>query len=244
MRETDRLLLAFDTSTEALAVALCGAGLAAHWNGPGGPQASARLLPQARALLAAAGAGWRDLDAVAFGAGPGAFTGLRTACAVAQGLAFGLGCPVIAVDSLMIVAEDAAAQGADGPLWVAMDARMDEVYAAEYEPADQGPGWTPRQAPALYTLPALNAVWERTPPRRLAGSAPAAFGARLRAGAAGIVEREIDRAAALGRLATRLHAAGAGVDAAQAAPLYLRDKVALTVAERSAAKERRALGAP
>lgn len=244
MRETDRLLLAFDTSTEALAMALCGAGPAGLWNGPGGPQASAQLLPQARALLEAAGAGWRDLDAVAFGAGPGAFTGLRTACAAAQGLAFGLGCPVIAVDSLMIVAEDAAAQGADGSMWVAMDARMDEVYAAEYEPADDGPGWAPRQAPALYTLAALNAVWARTPPRQLAGSAASAFGARLATGPARIFEPEIDRAAALGRLAERLHAAGAGVDAAQAAPLYLRDKVALTVAERSAARERRALGTP
>ena len=79
-----------------------------------------------------------DLDAIAFGAGPGAFTGLRTACSVAQGLAFGATLPVLAVDSLMVVAEAAreAADAGDGSgpfdVHVAMDARMDEIYAAAY----------------------------------------------------------------------------------------------------------------
>ena len=202
------------------------------WTGPGGAAASATLLPQAQVLLGELGLAWRDLAAVAFGAGPGAFTGLRTACAVAQGLAFGAGCPVIPVDSLAIVAEGAGADPAR-PLWVAMDARMDEVYAAEYLQIDGD--WVTQTPPALYTLAALNARWAEAPPQQVAGSARAAFGDRLPIGHAVDLGPETDRAAALLRLARRGHAAGAGVDAADAVPVYVRDKVALTVAERQVA---------
>ena len=90
-------MLAFDTSTEALSVALhCEAGSYA-WNGPGGAAASAQLLPQIRRLLQQGGIELAQLQAIAFGSGPGAFTGLRTACAVAQGLALGAALPVLPV---------------------------------------------------------------------------------------------------------------------------------------------------
>ena len=126
-------LLAIDSSTEQLAVGVAAGDL--RWTRvvEGGARASSRMLPLALEGLAACGLGVRQLDAVAFGAGPGAFTGLRCACAVAQGLAFGAGIPVVAVDSLMLVAEDARAALSSEQhalLWVAMDARMDEVYAA------------------------------------------------------------------------------------------------------------------
>jgi tRNA threonylcarbamoyladenosine biosynthesis protein TsaB len=229
-------LLALDCATERLAVAVV-AG-ARQWCAveEGGPRASQRALPLAFELLAQAGLRASDLDAIAFGRGPGAFTGLRTACAVAQGLAFGLGRPVLAIDSLALVAEDAFAQHAaagDG-LWVAMDARMDEVYAACYR--QEAGIWMPLRAPALWTLPALAAAWRDSPPACIAGSALAAFGSRLPVGGALAIGHAQDCAAALARLARAAWARGEGVDAALALPMYLRDKVALTTAEREAAK--------
>ena len=124
-------LIAFDTSTERMAVALQSAAGAALLDEAGGAAASATLLPRIARLLADAQLVHADLDFIAFGRGPGAFTGLRTACSVAQGLAFGAGRPVLPIDSLLVVAEDARVQaGAPGPfdVGVAMDARMDEIY--------------------------------------------------------------------------------------------------------------------
>ena len=230
-------LLALDSSTEQLAVAVAAGEL--RWTRvvEGGAQASARMLPLALEGLAACGLGVAQLDAVAFGAGPGAFTGLRCACAVAQGLAFGARIPVVAVDSLMLVAEDARAAlalGAGIALWVAMDARMHEVYAACYRL--DGTRWQVVDAPALYTLDALAARWRARPPQVVAGSAVQAFAGRLPFGDAITKPDADDRAAALLRVALQRHADGATVDAAHAMPLYLRDKVALTTAERTAAR--------
>ena len=129
-------LLAFDTATEQMSVGLLVDGRRFVVDAPGGQKASAALIPTLLRLLGEAGIGIGDLDAIAFGRGPGAFTGLRTACAVAQGLAFGAGKPVLPIDTLAAVAE--AARLAVDPsipaldVWVAMDARMDEIYAARY----------------------------------------------------------------------------------------------------------------
>ncbi len=174
----------------------------------------------------------RELDAIAFGRGPGAFTGLRTACSVAQGLAFGAALPVLPLDSLAIVADDAFAQHRATDVWVAMDARMDEVYAAAYRRVDAG--WLAVHEPALYSLPALLEAWQRMAPVCVAGTALAAFGSRLPTGPALRVEATPERAAALARLARVAWQRGDAVDAALALPLYLRDKVALTTAERAA----------
>ena len=237
-----RALLALDTSTDTMAVALAGpAGVQCH-EGEGGARASATLLPRVREMLRAQGLRAAQLQAVAFARGPGAFTGLRTACAVAQGLAVGAGCPVVPVDSLMLVAEDAAAWGATpgDRVAVVMDARMGEVYAARLcwrGPAPGCPtGWEVVQPPGLFAPSALAAwgPWLDEAAGWATGSGlpllpPGAWpqGVRARAGSS--------RAGALMRLTERLWAAGCVVQAHEALPLYLRDKVALTVAERAEA---------
>jgi len=113
-----------------------------------------------------------------------------------------------------------------------MDARMGEVYAGRYRWV--GGRWLRQVAPALRTLDSLHASWASQPPLCVAGSAVAAFGERLHSGAALRVADDIDRATALLRVARQLWLDQGGIDAAQALPLYLRDKVAMTVAEREA----------
>ena len=232
-------MLAFDTSTERMAIGLQAPAGPSCIDAAGGAAASAGLLPQIHALLARAGLTLADLDAIAFGRGPGAFTGLRTACAVAQGLGFGLVRPLLPIDSLLVVAEDARLQVAAATaieVGVVMDARMGEVYAGRYR--WDGGRWRVVQAPALFTLPALAAAWTvAEAPALLAGSALDVFGPRLGLPAAWPrVAAEFDRAAALLRLAVAAAADDEGVDAASALPLYLRDKVALTTREREAAR--------
>jgi tRNA threonylcarbamoyladenosine biosynthesis protein TsaB len=229
-------LLAFDTSTEAMAVALHTPAGLNTWNGEGGAAASARLLPRIRGLLEQAGIGLGELQAIAFGAGPGAFTGLRTACAVAQGLAFGSSLPVVPVDSLLIVAEGVRGLLHDPaqPVDVVVDARMGEVYAGRYRWT--GARWQVLQPPVLAGLDALHRLWAAEPPCVVTGSALPAFGDRLRTGHAVRLDPHPDRAAALMRLARMNWRDAGGIDPALALPLYLRDKVALTIAEREAAR--------
>jgi tRNA threonylcarbamoyladenosine biosynthesis protein TsaB len=259
------VLLAFDTSTEALAVALQWPGGQRTWNGEGGAQASALLLPTVQQLLNDAGLELADVDAIGFGQGPGAFTGLRTACAVAQGLAFGADKPVLAVDSLLIVAEDERACQGFPPVLevaVAMDARMGELYAARYRWAEEG--WQVLQAPGLWDPQAWVAACqcsddgpELARPRVWVGSGLPLLGdahtgggmpqqndahagsglPQPGGGAPGFYTGRLhcaDRAAALLRLADQAWRAGRAVPAEQALPVYLRDKVALTTAERLA----------
>ena len=230
-------VLALDTSTDRIAAALSAGGRFHTASAPGGPQASAALMPLIQSLLERGGTRLQDLSHVAFGRGPGAFTGLRTACAVAQGLGLGLARPVLPLDSLLIVAEDARHQHdatLDGlDVAVVMDARMDEIYAGRYRWAANL--WQTLQAPGLYTLDVLRDAWADLPPHLLAGSGLQAFAGRLPLPAHWVrLPQEADRAGALLRLALRAASAGEGVDAAEALPLYLRDKVAFTSAEREA----------
>lgn len=230
-----RRWLALDTSTDRLCVAAGHDGRVASAEAPGGAQASLALLPAARQVLAQVGGTLQGLQGIAFARGPGAFTGLRGSVAVTQGLALAHGLPVWPLDSLMLVAEDtrAARPVAEGQTaWVAMDARMDEVYAAAYR--WRHGRWHTVVAPMLCDADMLAAHWAADPPALVAGSALAAFGARLPVGAARVLDTPHDRAAALARLAADALANQAGVDASQALPLYLRDKVALTTAEREA----------
>jgi tRNA threonylcarbamoyladenosine biosynthesis protein TsaB len=215
----------------------------------GGCRASAQIMPQIVDLMACAQCVWSDLNAIAFGAGPGAFTGLRTACSVAQGLALGAAKPVMALDSLLLVAEAARlpAQSVARPLdiWVAMDARMDEIYAAHYlwplQPQGFNPAWQVLSPPALYSVSALHECWQQEPPQQVAGSALAVFGDRLGwLGAAFEPLPSASRAQALASLAQQAWSQGRYVDAAQALPIYLRNKVAQTTAERFALQHKAA----
>ncbi len=170
-------LLAFDTSTEQLSIAVArgpqGLAQPLRHEGAGGAQASAALIPAVQALLAQAGLRLAELDAIVFGRGPGSFTGLRTACAVAQGLAFGAGVPVLPVDTLMAVAEEARALAGATQVLALLDARMDQVYCGGWVFA-QGL-WQADGSAALAAPEAIAAE----PGWTLAGNAFAAYGARL-----------------------------------------------------------------
>ncbi|MDB5818527.1 MAG: tsaB [Rhizobacter sp.] len=260
-----RAVLAFDTSTDQMSLAVAVDGRVWTHDAPGGAQASAALIPAVLTLLADAGQTLGGLQAIAFGRGPGAFTGLRTACSVAQGLAFGSDKPVLSIDTLMAVAEDArAADTGCVDVWATIDARMDEVYAAHYRyeagrEATQGnsdePGheplpttttttttthrdgfWRVESPPALYTLDALNARWAEHAPIAVAGNAIGAFTERLSTGRAVMHPDARPRAVGMIALAQSAWVVGAAVDAARALPLYLRDKVALTTIERAEVK--------
>ena len=241
--ERQPYLLAFDTATERMAVAVGVPGRVFTRVAQGGAAASATLLPTLRALLTEAGHTLADVTAIGFGRGPGAFTGLRTSAAVAQGLAFGIGVPVLPIDSLLIVAEDARAAlaggaggGASFDVGVAMDARMGEVYAGRYR--FDGTRWLTTEVHALWAPEAVAAAWaDSAAPHCVAGTALTAFEGRVAWPAtARQVPAEADRAAALWRLVQAAWQAGEAVDAALALPVYLRDKVAFTTSEREAAR--------
>jgi tRNA threonylcarbamoyladenosine biosynthesis protein TsaB len=265
-------LLALETSTDTVSVALGSSGLgsggldvsgAPTWQhtGPGAAQASLTLLPVIGSLLAQAGWQLAELDALVFARGPGSFTGLRTACAVVQGLAYGTrstrwpnGLPVLAVDTLAALAEEArflqAEAGLPAPQRIAalLDARMGEMYVAAYRCTD---GALVEQQPPRLCAPKYLSGWWRsawsddaalgedvnvTPSRDgandlLAGNVFEAYGAQF-TDLPGRRQHALPSARALLRLAPAALSAGAAVSAYQALPLYVRDKVAQTTAER------------
>lgn len=221
-------LLAFDTSTETLSVAVRHGDAVIERTSAGGAQASSTLIPLVQALLAEAGLHLRELDAIAFGRGPGSFTGLRTACSVAQGLGFGAGVPLLPVDTLLAVAEEARHRFGAQKVLALLDARMEQVYSAAYDFSTQAAPVAQAQlsAPEELVLP---------PGFVLAGNAFDAYAERLPAG--GARHAALPTAAAMLRLAPTLLTDGRSVAPADAWPLYVRDKVAQTTAERAAAKQ-------
>ena len=242
--------LAFDTSTDRLSIALTDGVRVWQHSGPGGAQASSTLIPAILALLAQSGLALEALDAIVFGRGPGSFTGLRTACAVAQGLAFGArqgaGIPVLPVDTLMALAEEARFQqfGARTPaaplqITALLDARMDEMYLQSYE-FNSGSCTSIKGCelirPENLVPDPVTGLFAGNVFGVYAGRLPAALAARP------CIEA-YPTASALLRLAPALAAAGHCVDAALALPLYVRDKVAFTTDERALAKAAAALAA-
>ena len=214
-------IAAFETSTEWCSVALWRDGELAAVEERAGHRHGELALPMLERLLAAAHIGPADLEAVAFGAGPGAFTGLRIACGLAQGLAFARGLPVLGISSLEAMAEECGA-----PRVVAcVDARMGEVYYSALE--KRGARWE-EVVGAQCVAPAAA---PRPPGEGWVGCGNgfAVYGAM---GLHPVYPEVHPTAAAVVRLAAPRLAAGEGVDAGEAVPHYLRDKVALTTEER------------
>ncbi|MBI2750723.1 MAG: tRNA (adenosine(37)-N6)-threonylcarbamoyltransferase complex dimerization subunit type 1 TsaB [Burkholderiales bacterium] len=242
-------LLAFDTGTESMSIAVARTvdGRVRQWqhSAAGGARASTDLIPAILDLLQPAGLGLQELDTICFGAGPGSFTGLRTACSVAQGLAFGAGVAVLPVDSLLAVAEEARhtawALQPSGVVTALLDARMDELYGATFAWDAQG-RWTELQPSTLVRPESVARVpaHAATEPWLLAGNVFAVYGDRVAADALAAATAQrmaaLPTASAMLRLAPQLIAAGKTVAAEHAWPSYIRDKVAKTTAERMAEK--------
>ena len=252
-------LLAIDCSTDRMSLALADGDLRWQHEGAGGAQASAALIPAIMGLLDEAQLTLKELDAIAFGQGPGAFTGLRTACAVAQGLALGAKLRLLPIDSLLMLAHAScssnpslreaerrsnpslrkAQQRSNPPsdrVLSVLDARMGQVYVAAY--SHSADGWRCLQAPSLCQPEALVLPEEwQGQAFVLASNAHAtyqeAFASTLSQG--GVAIDAWPQAVAMLDLAALANARGESVSPAEALPLYVRDKVALTSAERLAA---------
>lgn len=222
-------ILALETSTDSGSCALWRDGELLSADCPPGRAHSETLIPLVQRLLAEAGSGFAGLDGIAFGMGPGAFTGLRVACGIAQGMAVGLDLPVLPVGSL----ESMAWAAGEGKVLALLDARMGEVYGGCFRRAGmtlEPLGELLLAAPAALPLPAAASGW------RAVGNALTAY-PELQARCAGweCYPDILPHARSVAELAALALARGEGLDAALAAPRYIRDKVAQTVAERLAA---------
>jgi tRNA threonylcarbamoyladenosine biosynthesis protein TsaB len=223
-------ILAIDCSTEYCSVALCIGDDYFDRSERAGQRHSELLLPMVDEVLGEADIALTDLDAIAFGAGPGSFTGLRIACGVAQGLAFGAGRPVVAVPTLLAMAQ--ATRGVR--VLAALDARIGEIYLAAYEKTDAQ--WRECIAPCLCnpdTVPLLPAgEWFGV------GNGFAVHGDVLRErcgqSLGGIDADVFPQARHVAHLARQEWRTGRAISASAASPLYIRDKVAFTELERRA----------
>jgi tRNA threonylcarbamoyladenosine biosynthesis protein TsaB len=230
-------LLAFDTSTSWLSVA-CGGNGAWRVRGEAAGQAhSERLLHLVDAVLAEAGWSLHSLDGIAFGAGPGSFTGVRIACGVAQGLGLGAGIPLVPVPTLEALAQAAWREHTAAHVVACLDARMREVYVAAY--ARESGRWNEVLAPAVLPPAGVARSWAMPSISRAAwhgaGNGFAAYPALATQLAIDHVHADaVPDARAIGELGEPRLAAGEGMVAADALPLYVRHRVALTTAERAA----------
>ena len=220
-------LLALDTSTEYCSVALLRDEELAYRQAHAVQRHSELILPMIEGLLIASGLELGQLDGIAFGAGPGSFTGLRIACGVAQGLALGAGLPVVPVGTLAALAQEAGA-----PRVIAcLDARMGEIYHAAYR--RDGGHWTEIAAPSVG--PAQSAPTVEGDGWLGCGSGFAVYADALSKRYGGQLEGVASdlhpHARSIARLAAPVLEAGGGLPAEQAAPIYVRDKVALKMHE-------------
>jgi len=223
-------LFAIETSTELCSVALLRGSELFVEEVLAGNRHAELLVGLVERLFSRARLRPADMDAFAFGQGPGAFTGIRIACGLAQGMAFGADRPMVPVPSLLALAE----QSNEGRVVAGLDARMGEAYLAAY--ARNGADWDEVIAPRLATegtLPPLpgRGGWVAT------GSGfdtHAWLREAYRDAVVMRLEGDLPRAGAVARIAARRFGRGGAIPAEQAAPLYLRDKVALTTEERRA----------
>ncbi|WP_090829247.1 tRNA (adenosine(37)-N6)-threonylcarbamoyltransferase complex dimerization subunit type 1 TsaB [Nitrosovibrio tenuis] len=221
-------ILALDTSTEYCSVALFLNGEVISHEILAGQRHSELILPMVRQALGEAGLTLTQLDGIAFGVGPGSFTGLRIACGIAQGLAFGADLPVVGICTLEALAQE----GGGGRIIAALDARMSQIYHAAYE--KEAHGWQLIAEPALCSpedAPLVpNGNWTGC------GSGFDKYDQALRARYGGSVKRTISglrpHARSIAQLAAPRFAMGGGIDPADAMPCYIRNKVALKEKER------------
>ena len=224
-------LLAIETSTEACSVAVYAHGniVSRHELAP--RRHTQLVLPWAEELLAQAGLRKSQLDAIAVGRGPGAFTGVRLAIAIAQGLALALDRPVLPVSTLAVL----AMQGQGDRVLAAIDARMGEVYVGEFlrnaHGAVSAMGTEQIVAPSMAMVPRHPVHGVGTGFSADAGALVACLGERL----LGFDALALPHAADLARLAADAYARGEALSPDQLEPAYLRDKVALTLVEQGKA---------
>jgi tRNA threonylcarbamoyladenosine biosynthesis protein TsaB len=226
-------LLAIESSTEFLSLVVQTAAGVSTFHEATGPAASQRILPEIQRLLTVAGMQLAELDGLVYGAGPGAFTGVRVAVGVTQGLAFGANLPVLGISSVQAVAQAAWMETQAEKILVCLDARMGEVYHAAL--LRQPHGWLEVSPPMVckpHEVPAVAGEgW------LAAGSGWAVFEQALSAQYQSQVSQVradiMPTALAMLNLATPRFVAGDTQSAQQAAPLYIRNRVALTAAERA-----------
>jgi len=218
-------ILALETATDPGSVALWHNGEVIARSCPEGLSNSQTLLPLAESILHEAGLGFADVNGIAFGMGPGSFTGLRVSCGVAQGLAVARDLPLIGVGTLEAMALASAGQR----VIVALDARMGEVYFCYFKDGKQL-GEIGVYSPEAVPLPASNG-WVAC------GNGLKSYPAlceRLSSYVDSWQPELMPSADAVVRLAVPRLERGETIDPADAVPLYVRDKVARTVAERLA----------
>ena len=226
-------LLAIETATEACSVALIHGDQLIARSEIAPRRHTDLVLPMADALLAEAGLGRHALDAIAVGRGPGAFTGVRLAVSLAQGMALALALPVVTVSSLAALALEAPEDGdADSAILAVIDARMGEIYAGSFRRDGHG-GLVALDDERVCTADAL--VLPEANAWQVVGSGWASYESVLRE-RLGVEPRHADgarypQAVHVAELAAREFQAGRALPPEQALPVYLRDKVALTLVE-------------
>ena len=229
-------LLAFETATEACSVALSVDGEVVE-RFEVAPRRHAELaLPWADALLADAGLARSQLDAIAVGRGPGAFTGVRLAIAIAQGVALGLDRPLVPISTLAALALPAARANPGAPVLAAIDARMGELYVAGYRHADYG--LQPLLEEAL--LSASQVVVDGDGWRGVGtgfGAGDAALAAHLATQFAHVDATALPHAGDVARIAAQVFASGGAIAPELVEPAYLRNNVAMTLVEQQAFRE-------
>ncbi len=217
-------LLALDTATEACSAALLVDGAVSEQYAVIGRGHADRLLPMVDALLTAAGISVSQLDAIAFGRGPGGFTGLRIAAGMAQGLAAGAARPVVAVSDLAALAAGGARLFRSGRVLACLDARMGQVYWAPFDCSGDRPVAVSEERisdPADVRVPDAG-------PWAAVGhgfAAHPALAVRLQARLSGIEPALLPRASDVAHIAAADLAAGRAISASRALPTYLRDEV-------------------
>lgn len=225
------IILAIETSSELASVALSLNGEIIKRESSGTQTHSQSVLPMVRDVLAQARIGLAQCDAIAFGSGPGSFTGVRTACGLTQGLAFGAGLPVIPVITLEAMAHGCHRISGAADIVPVLDARMGEVYWAQYRFAADG--WLTLAEPALAAPDTIRC--EGSPV--VCGNGIGAYREQFKYF---LIDKRVEETVLLPHASQILELAkvklrqGLTVKAQDAQPYYLRNKVAFTSAERAA----------